>query len=92
MQMDDTDKRKPKESSAKENVHNVQKDTDMPLKPMVTCSSANKVASKLLHKAKIKIKGSWEYVNNERAELAKKDKMLFVWCPEGYIACFGVSH
>ena len=55
-------------------MHNVQKETDKPRKPIITCSSANKVASKLVHKVKIKIKGSWEFVNNERAERAKKTK------------------
>ena len=60
--------------SVEGNVHNVQKDTVMPRKPIVTRSTANKAASKLLHKAKIKIKGSWEFVNNERAERAKLTK------------------
>ena len=60
--------------SVEGNVHNVQKDTVMPRKPIVTHSTANKAASKLLHKAKIKIKGSWEFVNNERAERAKLTK------------------
>ena len=74
MQMDNTDNRKGKDISANENVHNVQKETDIPSKRMVTRSSAHKAASKLVHKAKIKIKGSWEYVNNERAEHAKMTK------------------
>ena len=56
------------------NVHNVQKHTVMPRKPIVTHSTANKAASKLVHKAKVKIKGSWEIVNNERAERAKLTK------------------
>ena len=60
--------------SVEGNVHNVQKDTVMPSKPIVTCSTANKAASKLIHKAKIKIKGLWEFVNNERAERAKLTK------------------
>ena len=60
--------------SVEGNVHNVQKDTVMPRKPIVTRSTANKAASKLIHKAKIKIKGSWEFVNNERAECAKLTK------------------
>ena len=71
MQMDDTDKTKPK---GNDNVHNVQKETDKPRKPIITHSSTNKAASKLVHKAKIKTKGSWEFVNNERAERAKKTK------------------
>ena len=71
MQTDDTDKPKPKR---KDNVHNVQKETDKPRKPIITCSSANKADSKLVHKAKIKIKGLWEFVNNEGAEHAKKTK------------------
>ena len=60
--------------SVEGNVHNVQKDTAMPRKPIVTHSTVNKAASKLLHKAKIKIKGSWEFVNNETAECAKLTK------------------
>ena len=88
MQMDDTDTAKPK---GKINVHNVQKDTDKPRKPIITHSSANKVASKLVHKVKIKMKGSWEFVNNERAERAKKT-MLSMWFSEGYTVYFGVTH
>ena len=76
IQMDDTDKptSKCKDTSAKENMHNVQKDMDMPRKPIVAHSSANKAASKLVHKVKVKVKGSWEFVNNERAECAKRTK------------------
>ena len=60
--------------SVEGNVHNVQKHTVMPRKHIVTRSTANKAASKLVHKAKVKIKGSWEFVNNERAERAKLTK------------------
>ena len=87
MQTDDTDKPKSKRN---DNVDNVQKKTDKPRKPIITHSSANKVASKLVHKAKIKIKGSWEFVNNERAECAKRQNVIYVFLRS--IHCMLWSH
>ena len=67
-----------------DNVHNVQKEKDVkPRQPISTHSSGRKAASKLLHKAKIKIKGSWEFVNNEIAERAKRTKCYLCGSQKG---------
>ena len=54
---------------------NMQKDS---VKPKIRISprstNAGKAASKLVNKAKSKIKGSWHFVNKERAERAKATK------------------
>ena len=54
---------------------NVQKDSDKPKRRISTCgTNAAKMANKLLRHAKSKIKGSWEFVNKQRAERAKATK------------------
>ena len=54
---------------------NVQKDSDKPKRRISTHgTNAAKTANKLLCHAKSKIKGSWEFVNKQRAERAKATK------------------
>ena len=54
---------------------NVQKDSDKPKRWISPCSTnAGKAANKLVQNARSKIKGSWEFVNKQRAERAKATK------------------
>ena len=54
---------------------NVQKDSEKPKRWISLCSTnTGKVASRLLRNTSSKIKGSWEFVNKQRAERAKATK------------------
>ena len=58
-----------KQRKRKKNVDNVQNQQERRISPHT--SSAAKVANKLVFNARSKIKGSWEYVNKERAKITK---------------------